>query len=186
MNVDEILQCNKCWRDGHSTKLCSRVRELCPRWVSVYFGIFSLIPKCINCGGHHDASSNVCETRVELRNKAKIDDKMPGIIKKIFLNLPPKNPKPMPKSSFKKKITYYSNIFTVDLYKEPSQYNIQSSTLYAEEVSLDSDIVPATANSNTPSTDTLESNASDIELNSNSLHNFTEIYIRRLRHKYST
>lgn len=84
----------------------------------------------------------------------------------------------MPKSSSKGKITNYSNIFTDDLYKEPSQYNIQSSTLNGEEVSLDSDIVPATANSNL-STDTLESNASDIEFNSNSLHNFTEIYVRR-------
>lgn len=69
--IERVIQCKKCWRYGHSEKICRRSNMICSRCGTSHQGICSSMPHCVNCHKFHDAKYNSCETRIKLNQQAK-------------------------------------------------------------------------------------------------------------------
>lgn len=55
-----VTQCSKCWRFGHSGKLCPSRKLICPKCSDSHANCESREFKCPNCGGHHMAMFRGC------------------------------------------------------------------------------------------------------------------------------
>lgn len=55
-----VTQCSKCWRFGHSGKLCPSRKITCPKCSDNHANCETQIYKCANCGGNHMALSKRC------------------------------------------------------------------------------------------------------------------------------
>lgn len=77
--VEKIVQCSKCWRHGHSAKVCRRIKSLCHRCGQSHDGECFNMPVCVNCNAFHDAKFNGCEVEIRLRkqNREKAENKDP-------------------------------------------------------------------------------------------------------------
>lgn len=59
--VFPVTQCAKCWRYGHSQKLCPASKAICPKCGSNnHSNCLVKVYKCINCSGGHMALSKNC------------------------------------------------------------------------------------------------------------------------------
>lgn len=55
-----VTQCSKCWRFGHSGKLCPSRKLTCPKCSENHANCESQVYKCANCGGQHMALFKGC------------------------------------------------------------------------------------------------------------------------------
>lgn len=55
-----VTQCSKCWRYGHSAKLCPSKRIICPKCGQNHSNCDTTSYKCVNCGGHHMTLDRIC------------------------------------------------------------------------------------------------------------------------------
>lgn len=69
--IEQITQCRKCWRHGHSEKVCRRSKGVCYRCGSSHEGNCDAVPVCVNCGKFHDAKYGGCEVKINLRKEAR-------------------------------------------------------------------------------------------------------------------
>lgn len=69
--IEKVTQCKKCWRLGHSEKVCRRSKGVCSKCGSSHEGTCDKMPMCVNCGKFHDAKDYNCEKKYNLRQEAK-------------------------------------------------------------------------------------------------------------------
>lgn len=55
-----VTQCSKCWRFGHSLKMCPSLKPICPKCGKHHANCETMVFKCVNCSGKHMALSKVC------------------------------------------------------------------------------------------------------------------------------
>lgn len=58
--VFPVSQCSKCWRFGHSAKMCPSHKIICPKCTGNHANCDKTIFKCVNCYGKHMALSKIC------------------------------------------------------------------------------------------------------------------------------
>ncbi|XP_028159755.1 uncharacterized protein LOC114352369 [Ostrinia furnacalis] len=58
--VFPVTQCAKCWRYGHSQKLCPANKIICPKCANYHSNCQTKTYKCVNCSGGHMALSKNC------------------------------------------------------------------------------------------------------------------------------
>nr|XP_034833642.1 uncharacterized protein LOC117990289 [Maniola hyperantus] len=94
-----VTQCSRCWRFGHSAKICPSYKIICPKCGDNHPNCTSTTFKCNNCGGKHMAMARVCPTR---RKEERIRELMTefGVSYKRALTLyvppsPPPEPEPV-------------------------------------------------------------------------------------------
>lgn len=69
--IERTIQCTKCWRHGHSEKICRRSKRVCANCGTSHEGVCERFPVCVNCGKLHDAKFNGCEVKIIQRQKAR-------------------------------------------------------------------------------------------------------------------
>lgn len=55
-----VTQCSRCWRFGHTVRVCSSIREICPKCSQSHPNCDTVSYKCNNCSGKHMALSRTC------------------------------------------------------------------------------------------------------------------------------
>ncbi|CAH1635582.1 unnamed protein product [Spodoptera littoralis] len=55
-----VTQCSRCWRFGHTVRVCSSVKEICPKCTQSHPNCDTVSYKCNNCSGKHMALSRTC------------------------------------------------------------------------------------------------------------------------------
>ncbi|KAJ8703854.1 hypothetical protein PYW07_013148 [Mythimna separata] len=58
--VFPVSQCSRCWKFGHTARVCPSKKILCPKCGSNHPNCDIQHFKCINCGGSHMALSKIC------------------------------------------------------------------------------------------------------------------------------
>ncbi|XP_028171977.1 uncharacterized protein LOC114361200 [Ostrinia furnacalis] len=58
--VYPVTQCSRCWRFGHSLKMCPSSRVVCPKCGRDHPNCETLTYKCNNCSGNHMALARIC------------------------------------------------------------------------------------------------------------------------------
>lgn len=58
--VHPVTQCSRCWRFGHTIRLCSSNKTVCPKCGGNHANCETTQFKCNNCGGCHMALAKVC------------------------------------------------------------------------------------------------------------------------------
>lgn len=55
-----VTQCSRCWRYGHTVKVCSSIKEICPKCSKSHPNCDTTSYKCNNCAGKHMALARTC------------------------------------------------------------------------------------------------------------------------------
>lgn len=55
-----VTQCSKCWRYGHSAKLCPSNKVICPKCTKNHLNCENTNFQCVNCSGNHMALNKIC------------------------------------------------------------------------------------------------------------------------------
>lgn len=63
--VFPVTQCSKCWRYGHTHKMCPSKKSYCPKCAGKHETCDITIYKCINCTGSHRAMHKSCPVYVK-------------------------------------------------------------------------------------------------------------------------
>lgn len=58
--VFPVTQCSRCWRFGHSLRMCPTKRIVCPKCGKGHANCETTTPKCINCTGSHMSLDRSC------------------------------------------------------------------------------------------------------------------------------
>lgn len=58
--VYPVTQCFRCWRYGHSLKICPSYKMICPKCGGDHANCTTTTFKCNNCGGKHMAMAKIC------------------------------------------------------------------------------------------------------------------------------
>lgn len=65
--VFPVTQCSRCWRFGHTIKMCPSKRVFCPKCGGKHDNCSSNIYKCINCTKNHMSLSRDCPVYIKER-----------------------------------------------------------------------------------------------------------------------
>lgn len=60
-----VTQCSRCWRFGHTVRVCSSIKEICPKCTKSHPNCDTTEYKCNNCSGKHMALSRTCPMYVK-------------------------------------------------------------------------------------------------------------------------
>lgn len=58
--VFPVTQCSRCWKYGHSLRMCPSKKVVCPKCSKGHANCESLTFRCVNCIGNHMALQRVC------------------------------------------------------------------------------------------------------------------------------
>lgn len=63
--VFPVTQCSRCWRFGHTPKMCPSNKIICPKCSKLHPNCETLDFKCPNCHGNHLALAKICPTYIK-------------------------------------------------------------------------------------------------------------------------
>ncbi|KAF9424281.1 hypothetical protein HW555_000674 [Spodoptera exigua] len=66
--VFPVSQCSRCWKFGHTVRVCPSKKTLCPKCGSNHANCDTQHFKCLNCEGPHMALSKTCPAFVKEKN----------------------------------------------------------------------------------------------------------------------
>lgn len=55
-----VTQCSRCWRFGHSIRMCPSLKVICPKCTKSHDNCETIHFKCNNCRGKHMAMTKIC------------------------------------------------------------------------------------------------------------------------------
>lgn len=70
--VFPVTQCSKCWRYGHSVRICPSNKIVCPKCGGNHANCETLVYKCSNCSNKHMALAKICPIYVKERRLREI------------------------------------------------------------------------------------------------------------------
>lgn len=60
-----VTQCSRCWRFGHSMRICPSLKAVCPKCTGNHENCETTSFKCVNCSGNHMALSRLCPSFIK-------------------------------------------------------------------------------------------------------------------------
>lgn len=66
--VFPVSQCSRCWKFGHTARVCPSKKELCPKCGNNHSNCDTQNFKCLNCDGPHMALSKTCPAFLKEKN----------------------------------------------------------------------------------------------------------------------
>ncbi|CAH2106386.1 unnamed protein product [Euphydryas editha] len=85
-----VTQCSKCWRFGHTKRLCPSNKTICPKCGGHHENCEITIFKCVNCGENHLALSKSCRIyKKEKRIRELMSEFNVTYRKALLLYVPP-------------------------------------------------------------------------------------------------
>lgn len=85
-----VTQCSRCWRFGHSIRLCPSLKMICPKCTKSHANCETTQFKCNNCTGKHMAMAKICPTYMKEKRLRELMAEFNCSYKKaITLYVPP-------------------------------------------------------------------------------------------------
>ncbi|XP_045761309.1 uncharacterized protein LOC123864730 [Maniola jurtina] len=95
-----VTQCSRCWRFGHSTKICPSYKIVCPKCGDNHPNCTKTTFKCNNCGGKHMAMARICPIRCKEKRIRELMIEFGVSYKKAITLYVPPSPPPKPEPVF--------------------------------------------------------------------------------------
>lgn len=111
--VYRVSQCSNCWRMGHTKKICSVNKTVCPKCSANHSNCETKTFKCVNCHGKHMALSKSCPVYLKEKRLREIMSEF--------------------NCTYKRALTMYVAPSPVRIFDEFKQGVTQSNYAYSEE-----------------------------------------------------
>lgn len=85
-----VTQCSRCWRFGHSIRMCPSLKIICPKCTRPHANCETTTFKCNNCAGQHMAMAKICPVfKKEKRIRELMSEFNVSYKKAITIYVPP-------------------------------------------------------------------------------------------------
>lgn len=89
-----VTQCSRCWRFGHTIRMCPSVKIICPKCTKSHANCETTLFKCNNCMGRHMAMSKICPAYHRERRLRELMAEFNCSYKKALTIYVPPSPQP--------------------------------------------------------------------------------------------
>ncbi|XP_060805766.1 uncharacterized protein LOC106141397 [Amyelois transitella] len=84
-----VTQCSRCWRFGHTIKMCPSLKVICPKCTKSHVNCETTEFKCNNCTGRHMAMAKICPVFLKEKRIREIMSEFNCSYKKALTMFPP-------------------------------------------------------------------------------------------------
>ncbi|KAJ2947634.1 hypothetical protein O0L34_g17435 [Tuta absoluta] len=131
--VFPVTQCARCWRFGHTLKMCPSTKVICPKCTKKHPNCESTTFKCVNCAGAHMALVKTCPAYLKERRIREIMSEFNCTYRKAsMMYVPPDLPAHEEHATREKEYTY-SPIFHIT--RQPATTTAENPTYASVTVS---------------------------------------------------
>lgn len=90
-----VTQCSRCWRFGHSVRMCPSLKVICPKCAKSHSNCEIINYKCNNCTGRHMAMAKICPVYIKEKNIRELMAEFNYSYKKALTIYVPPSPRPL-------------------------------------------------------------------------------------------
>lgn len=91
-----VTQCSRCWRFGHTVKLCPSNKIICPKCGQYHANCEAQTYKCANCSGNHMALAKSCPVFLREKRLREIMSEFNCSYRRALTVYVPPTPAPLP------------------------------------------------------------------------------------------